>query len=335
MRLSHRTSPDGTIQPSTSARFYQFDLEKRFEAVPLQLHLGRFHNPFDVYSGYWDGMMVHYGEDGLGGGVAVGYEPALWNEGISTDKPKMSGFLDYNARGDAAEYSGAVSFHTMRPLTDLPDRTYLGLSQRLRLGSAWIRQRLQVDRSPSGSDWTLTRLQVDASLPLSGSLSAHGGWRRWRAASPVLLINRLAPQHDRANVGLSFWAAGGGFSADFSLDRPEAGEQARTVSSSLYLRRTPLLGLGFSGMASYWTRGANSSLLLAPEVRRAIGAGEIRGTYRFYQMTGDFIENRSHFADMAITFPIGAGVSARLQGFVQWGDDLSSNRILASLWKSF
>jgi len=335
MRLSHRTSPDGRVRPSTSARFYQFDLEKRFEAVPLQLHLGRFHNPFDDFSGYWDGMMVHYGEDGLGGGVALGFEPTLWNEGISTDRPKVSGFLDYNARGDAAEYSGAVSFHTLRPRNDLPDRTYLGLSQRLRLGSAWIRQRVQVDQSPTGSDWTLTRLQLDASVPLSGKLSAHGGWRRWRAAIPVLLVDQFGPQHDRANVGLSFWAVGGGFSADFSLDRPEVGEQARTVSSSFYLRRTPLLGLGFSGMASYWTRGENSSVLLSPEVRRSIGAGEIRGGYRFYQMTGDFVENRTHFADMAITFPLGAGVSARLQGFVQWGDNLSSNRILASLWKSF
>ncbi|MCJ7628085.1 MAG: hypothetical protein MUO50_06815 [Longimicrobiales bacterium] len=335
MRLSHRTSPDDAIQPVTSLRFYQLDLEKRFETVPLQLHLGRFHNPFDDYSGYWDGLMIHVGENGLGGGVAVGFEPELWNEGLSTDRPKVSGFLDYNAQGEAAEYSGALSFQTMRPQSDLPARTYLGLSQRVRVGNAWINQRLQVDRSVDGSNWTLTRLQLDASLPLSGGLSAHGGWRRWRPYSPIVLTDEAGPFHDRASVGLSYWAAGGGLSADVSLDRPEGEEEARTVSSSFYIRRTPLLGLGFSGMASYWTRGDYSSIMLSPEVRREFGRVEIRGAYRLYQTSSAFGEIRHRSADMALTLPLGSGFSARFQGFIQWGGDFTSNRVLASLWKSF
>ena len=106
MRLSHRTSPDEVIQPVTSLRFYQFDLEKRFEAAPLQLHLGRFHNPFDDFSGYWDGMMVHLGDEGLGAGVAVGFEPNLWNETFSSDLPKVSGFLDYTGRGERTDLLG-------------------------------------------------------------------------------------------------------------------------------------------------------------------------------------------------------------------------------------
>ena len=335
MRLSHRTSTDDVVQPTTSLRFYQFDLEKNFETVPVQLHLGRFHNPFDDYSGYWDGLMVHYGEEGLGAGVAVGFEPELWNEGISTERPKVSGFLDYNARGEETEYSGAFSFHTIRPENESPDRTYLGLSQRVRLGSAWIRQRLQVDQSMDGTEWTVTRLQLDASVPLSGGLSAHGGWRRWRPYYPVLPTDQIGPLRDRASLGLSYWALGGGLSADVSLDRPEVGEESRTVSSSFYLRRTPLFGLGFSGMASYWTRGENSSVLLSPEVRREFGSVEVRGAYRFYETSTGFGEIRHQSADMALSFRLGAGLSARVQGFVQWGSDLTSNRILASLWKSF
>jgi hypothetical protein len=335
MRLSHRTSPDDAVQPVTSLRFYQFDLEKRFEAVPLQLHLGRFHNPFDDYSGYWDGLMVHLGEGGLGGGVALGFEPEIWNEAVTTDRPKVSGFLDYSARGETAEYSGAVSFQAMRPRIDLPDRTYLGLSQRVRLGGAWINQRLQVERSAAGSDWTLTRLQLDASLPLSGGLSAQGGWRRWRASYSVLPTDELGPLHDRASFGLSYWARGGGFSADVALDRPDLGEGSRTVSSSFYLRRTPLLGLGFSGTASYWTRGEASSLILSPEVRRQFGRAEIRGAYRFYETSTGLGSLRHNSADVALTLPLGGGFSARLQGFVQWGADLTSNRLMLSLWKSF
>jgi len=335
MRLSHRTSPGSAVQPVTSLRFYQLDVEKRFEQVPIQLHLGRFHNPYEDYSGYWDGMMIHLGEEGLGGGFAVGYEPELWNEGVSTDRPKISGFLDYDARGEKAEYFGAVSFHTLRPQIEEPDRTFLGLSQRVRLGKAWIRQRLQVDQSLGGNDWTLTRLQLDASVPLAGGLSAHAGWRRWRSYYPILPLGDTGPQHDRASVGLSFWATSGGLSADFSMDRPEGGEEARTASSSFYLRRTPLFGLGFSGSASYWTRGESSSLLLSSEVRRDLGPVDVRGGYRFYENAGDRFESQSHFADLALTLPLGAGFSTRIQGYVQWGDDLESNRILASLRMSF
>jgi hypothetical protein len=334
-RLSHRTSPNEAIQPATSARFYRFDLEKSFETVPLQLHLGRFHNPFDDYSGYWDGLMVHYGEDGLGGGVAVGFEPELWNEGVSTQRPKVSGFLDYSARSERASYDGAFSFSALRPESGFGERTYVGLTQRVQVGGVWIRQRLQLDRSMVGSDWSLTRLQVDASLPLSEGLSAHGGWRRWRSFYTGLQADDFGPRHDRATLGLSYWSLRGGLSADVSVDRPEQGSQARTVSSSFYLRRSPLLGLGFSGMASYWTKGDLTSLLLSPEVRRSFGRSDVRAGYRFYETAGDFGEDRSHFADLSISFPLGSGLSARLHGGVQWGDRYSSNRILASLWKSF
>ena len=335
MRLSHRTSPNGSIQPTTSLRFYQFDLEKTFETVPLQLHLGRFHNPFDDYSGYWDGLMVHYGEDGLGGGVALGFEPELWNEGVSTQRPKVSGFLDYSAGGEAAEYEGAFSFSAIRPESGQNERTYVGLTQRLRLGGAWIRQRLQLDRSVDGAEWSMTRFQLDASIPLTEGLSAHGGWRRWRPFYAGLPIDPLGARQDRASLGLSYWNLAGGLSADISLDRPEEGEEARTVSSSFFVRRSPLLGLGFSGTASYWTRGEVTSLLLSPEIRRGFGRTEVRGGYRFYETAGGFGENRTHFADLSLSFPLGGGISGRLHGFVQWGDSYSSNRILASLWKSF
>ena len=113
------------------------------------------------------------------------------------------------------------------------------------------------------------------------------------------------------------------------------GEESRTVSSSFYLRRTPLLGLGFSATASYWTRGEDSSLFLSPEVRREFGRVEVRGAYRLYDTSTEFGEIHHQSADAALTFPLGRGFSARFQGFVQWGADLTSNRVLASLWKSF
>ena len=115
------------------------------------------------------------------------------------------------------------------------------------MGNAWVRQRLRVDQSADGSDWELSRLQVDASVPLSPGLSAHGGWRRWRASTSFFSAGSVAPLRDRANLGMSYWGLGGGVSVDLSMDRPEIGDQARTATASFFLRRTPLLGLGLLG----------------------------------------------------------------------------------------
>jgi hypothetical protein len=143
------------------------------------------------------------------------------------------------------------------------------------------------------------------------------------------------PLFDRANAGISYWSTAGGLSVDVSVDRPEVGDGARTVSSSFYLGSTPLFGLGFSGMASYWTRGDDSSLLLSPEVRSNLGRAQLRGAYRFYQTEGSRGHTRHQFTDLGLTLPLGAGVSARVQGSMQWGGDFTSNRIFASLWKVF
>lgn len=336
MRLSHRTSPDDLVQPVTSLRFYQLELEKRFESLPLQLHLGRFHNLFEDYSGYYDGMMVHLGEGGLGAGVALGFEPEFWSEGVSSDRPKFSGFLDYSARGEGAEYAGAISYSTLRPRSDQPDRTYVATSNRLRLGKAWFRQRLQVDQTGAAGDWKVTRLQLDATVPLSRTLSLLGGWRRWRPYFPEMVDAPFGNQHDRANAGLSFWTGEGGLSADVSVDRPgEGSEEAKTLSTSFFLRRTPLLGLGFSGMVSYWTRKESTSLILSPELWRRFGRGEVRAAYRYYGTDAGIAQIISHYADLSISFPLPRSVSIRLHGFVQWGENFSSNRVLASLSKSF
>jgi len=52
-------------------------------------------------------------------------------------------------------------------------------------------------------------------------------------------------------------------------------------------------------------------------------------------MDSGFGETLHQFADVGLTLPLGRGMQARIRGSVQWGEDFSSNRILASLWKAF
>jgi hypothetical protein len=328
-------SSDSIVQPVTSTRIYQLDLEKRFQRVPLELHLGRFSSPFDDFSGFWDGLLLRVGPEALGAGVAVGFEPRWSNEGLGTDRPKVSGFLDFDVGGETLDYSGSVTFLGIRPRDGLPDRTALGLSQRVRVGGAWLRQRLEVDRDPSGSEWNLTRIQLDGSLALVGGLEAFGGWRRWRYVPLWTQDAPLGPLENRGRIGLSYWGRVGGGSIDLSVDRPEEGAGGRALSGSLYLTRTFLPGLGVGGSASRWSRGEDVSLFLAPEVRLSMGRAALRGAYRFYRTTTRSGEITTHFGDASLTLPMGGGTYLRLQASTQWGGDLSSNRLFASIWKGF
>ena len=335
IRISHRMSSDDLVQPVTSTRFYQLDLEKRFDRVPLEMHLGRFSSPYDEFSGYWDGLLLRVGPEALGAGVAVGFEPRWSNEGFGTERPKLSGFVDFDARGERMAYSGAVSFLGIRPRDDLPDRTSLGLSQRFRVGRAWIHNRVEVDRDEAASEWNLTRLQLDGSLTLVGGLGAFAGWRRWRSLPLWNPGAVLGPQEDRGHVGLSYWGGVGGGSVDLSVNRPEEGEGGRAVSGSLYFTRTPIRGFGIGASASRWSRGEDSSLLLSPEIRLAVGPMSFRGAYRYYDNVRSVGEQKTHFTDGSLTFPLGGGAFLRVQGSTQWGGDLSSNRLFASIWKGF
>ena len=122
---------------------------------------------------------------------------------------------------------------------------------------------------------------------------------------------------------------------DFALDRPEVGEAGRSVSGSLHLPSTPIPGIGVGGMVSYWTRGEANSLLVAPELRASLGRAELRGTYRLYQTRGSYGALDSHFVDGSVTLPFGGGTYLRVMASNQWGGDLASTRLSASLWKGF
>ncbi len=333
--LAHRTSPDSMVQPVTSTRIYQFDLEKRFEVAPVEMHLGRFYNPFEEYSGFWDGLLLRLGPEAFGAGVAVGYEPDLGDEGFSSQRPKVSGFVDFDARGEALRYSGAVSFLRIRPTDGMPDRTALGLTHRLRAGAVWIYQRLVADRDLGGSGWDVTRIELDGTVPIRGGWSASAGWRRWRSLPLWDELALLGPREDRGRLGLSYWGSAGGGSVDFGIQRPEEGDTGRTVSGSLYLTRTPVLGIGFAVNGSRWSEGGDNSLLLSPELRVPLGRGDVRGSYRFYRTATRGTRVTTHFGDLSLSFPLGSGAYLRLQGSDQWGGGLSSTRLYASLWKGF
>jgi hypothetical protein len=335
LRISHRSSTDSAVRPVTSTRVYQVDLEKRFDRIPLELHLGRFYNRFEAFSGFWDGLLFRFGPRAFGGGLAIGFEPEYSNEGLDSQRPKLSGFVDFEARGEVMDYSGSLSFLGVRPRNGLPDRTVIGVSHRLQRGRAWIQHRLEVDRDATGSDWNVTRFQLDGSLDMGRGLTGFAGWRRWRAVPLWAESATLGPQEDRAHVGFSYWGSLGGGSVDYALARPEIGSSSHAISGSFHLAKTPIPNVGLGGVVSRWSRADGRSLLLAPEIRVTIGSVDFRGSFRHYRTEINNRRATTYFSDLGLFMPLSPGVRLRLQGSTQFSGDLSSTRLFASLSKGF
>ena len=153
---------------------------KTFDNAPLEFRLGRFQNPYEPYSAYWDGALMRVGgRTGPGIGVVAGFEPQRGNEGFSQDVTKVTGFADFSARGSSWSYSSDASFHVLRSDVDgLADQTFAGWSQQLSLGRMTFNQRLRVDRAAGSGEWTLAQLRVRTGVSVAGPLRLNVGYSR-------------------------------------------------------------------------------------------------------------------------------------------------------------
>jgi hypothetical protein len=137
----------GATGGDLALRIYQASLEKEFTRLPLRLQLGRFYNPYESHSGFWDGGLVRVGGEALGAGVVVGYEPDNANETFSATRPKLSGFLDLHQHRGSIRYDGDLSWHRDQPQFSTNEREYFGITQRFSWRGAFITQRAQVGMS--------------------------------------------------------------------------------------------------------------------------------------------------------------------------------------------
>jgi len=332
-RVSHRSSTGNLIEPSTSVRIYQASLEKSFQALPLNIQLGRFYNRYETYSGYWDGLLLHVGKR-FGIGAALGFEPDRLNQAFSSTLPKYSVFLDYHHHGQASSYSADVSFHQVRPEDGTPDHTF-GLSQRVRVNRFSLSQNLQVDRNPESDRWVVTRAQARASVPLGTRADFHAGYTLRQPYQFGRSIDVILFRRDHINAGLTFWVGSGTVSADVSTADQEGQGRYYNYSSSLSFPRTGLLGFGVSVAGSYWTEDTNRGLLLSPVLSRSFGVVQSRLTYQYYRSETERNTITSHAADVSLSFPLSARIRSTLRARVSQGDNLSSTGLYTSLWVAF
>jgi len=334
LQVRYRYSSDDIVEPPEAFRVYQASLEKSTRALNLQA--GRFYNPYEAFSSFWDGLLVRVGGYGFGGGVAAGFQPERANEGISTRFPKYSGFLNVATGSGSTRYQAALSVTSLRPRDSLPDHTYGAFGQRLQVGGLRLDQSIQVDRDPDSGGLTVTFLRAGASAPLTRELTVHGGYFMRRPYLFGLVQNVISSRQDRGNLGLSLWMLKGVVSGDVAVSRMADGETNYTYSTSFNFPRTGFGELGVSGAASYWSQGGDDSgLFIAPALNRFFGSVNTRLMYQLYLTESAGTPIRSHTGDLSVTFPLARQLFSTLRLRGSRGDQLDSSGLFASIWMSF
>lgn len=222
LRFAYRYSSDAAIEPEASARVYEANVGRRFGDV-AQVQVGRFYNPFERFSGYWDGVLVRFGGRDLGAGFVTGFQPELADEGFNSSLPKYTAFVDYRYRAGKLAYDGDLSFHQIQPRNGLQPHTYFGWGQRLSLGRLRLYSNLQVDRDPGDASWTVSELFVNSSLRLAERLYLDGRYSQRRPYLIWLGDRPFGERREQAGLGLTYRVLGGFLGADVTANRWEDG----------------------------------------------------------------------------------------------------------------
>jgi hypothetical protein len=335
LRASYRYDELAGGPPPVSVRAYELAAVKSFGGFPLELTLGRFSNPYERYSAYWDGALVRVGrESGLGVGVAAGFEPDLHNETFSRSLPKLTAFADFAARGGGWRYDTDASFHVARP-TGAAERRYIGWSQRLAVGRLSLDQRLRADDGTGGSPWSLTQLRLRGSLQLVRGLRLRSTYSRSEslAVLGLLAADSLAlPVRREATLGLDL----SGSAAFFSVEAGRTGRDGDSPGWSVYGNAG--VGMGAAQLllsGRRWIHGDAESWSAAPALALRWSVWEWRAGYRLYRTSDGPRDITSHAAEAQIGLLLARDTRVALRGERQWGESLRGTRLALSLWRSF
>lgn len=334
-RATYRYSDPEIVQPDLSVRVYQLSVAKEFDHAPIQFRLGRFYNPYELYSGYWDGALLRVGGRGFGVGVVAGFQPDRANEGPSTDLPKYTAFADYAVGRGAVRYSGDLSFHQVKPKGEYLDHTFAGWSQALRVGGFRLTSDLQVDRDPELSEWKVTRARVTGAIPVARGFTLSGRYAHDRPYFLFRTSDFLPFARDQVGGGFDWFGGNASLRADVTANRFDDGGWSMSYGGSFGFQRTAVLGLGLNAGGTYWTLDTGAALQAFGDLTRRFGRVDVRGSYQFYRTEWDPTAVVTHTGALSLIVPLGARLYTMLQARSQQGSNLVSNSIQFSLWTSF
>ncbi|MDX1395301.1 MAG: hypothetical protein R3195_12970 [Gemmatimonadota bacterium] len=332
-RGSYRyASPDAAAQPM-SIRLYSASIDKRFSTLPLHLRAGRFYNPYESYSGYWDGGLVRIGGRRAGIGALAGFQPYRWDQKFTTELPKLSVFADFSAGGGRTSYDIDLSGHRVDPRNGLERHTFAGLSQILRHDGLRLSQDLQVDENPETGEWEVTRFHVNASVRASARVDVRAGLSRRRTYRLWESVDVIDYARDRAKLGLAVRSGRSAFVGDVGLVRVDDGDVGPAVSGSIHL---PFPGpLGLTAAGSFWKGDRHEALALQPGLSATWSRVRVNAGYRYYRYDYEVSGTLTHAVQTGVSIGLDDGFALLLNGTGQWGEGLRAVRLYSSISKSF
>lgn len=334
MRAAYRYGSDGLIEPAASVRVYELDAEKRFDALPLRIQLGRFFSPYEAFSGYWDGLLMRVGNDAFGVGGVVGVEPDRWNQSFSTNRPKATGFVDLRAGGSARGIEADFAVTQVRPEDGRLDQLYVGSSGRLWVGGVGLAHTVQLDRAESG-EWIISDMLVQSSIALSRSLEVHGKWSR-REPNYFWLDDPFSYRRDDYSAGTTVRWRGGSVLADVGAHQADGDSTwTRSASTALRLNSVSRAQLGMRFALGVWDAPIGRIGTASLAMDRVVGSAWFSGGYRLYRSEGGWQDLTTHQVDATASWTLPDGV--RLTGLASTmvGSGVLQQRVQLGVSRSF
>ncbi len=329
IRVSRRINSGNLIQPATLVRVYQASVSRSFQSIRVEA--GRFYNPYERFSGYWDGLKVHFGSRGLGGGIIAGFEPSRSDAQFSSEMPKATFFLNYGLRTRAVRYTATASFNQLSPTGDYRDHTFMGWTQSLRVSGFRLSQDVQMDRHPLRHSWILSRMQVRASAPIVNHLQLLGRFSLQQPYSVTNLSRTFGTRRDQANLGLSYFGRGKTAGLNVTSNSYPGSPTSYTYSTYFNIPSTRFFGLGVSGNASYWHRTSFTTWFVSGGLQKTIGKARASLQYSQYQSDTGVLRLVTHSVMASLNLPLSRRIYSSIQMRTQIGKYLTSTSLFTSL----
>jgi hypothetical protein len=343
LRAAYRTADPVPFDQPADVRVYRLGIEKAFDAVPLTLYAGRFYNPYDRFSGYWDGLSVHVGDRERGVGIAAGFQPSASNEAPSGDLPKYTVFGHTAFDVEGARVDGTLLAGQVLPRSDsMQARSFVGVQQSAQARGFSLSAEALADRDPLTEGWTLSRLGARLNVTAAPGLRlrAYALSRRpyFFFGDQQVLLGRST----RLGGGATLSLRGGPLPnttlrADLSTASTEGQPATVTTGGGLSISRLPGLGLGLNADATVWTQndplGARRGVYGGGGLTRSFGSVYVQAGYRYQQSpltAGEALV--THGLDALVQVPLTPRLALTLQASTQFGDRLSSTRFYSALW---
>ena len=313
-------------------QLYQASLEGDIKPAGMHYQLGRFYNPYESHSGYWDGMLLRVGSSRMGAGIVAGYTPAHGNQTVTSVSPKFSAFVDAHARNGRFRYDVDVSAHQQSNVFVASDHQFVGVSQSIGYGRAYFTQRAQFGKTAGQLE--LWQAQFTGSAVVAGPLSLNA---RFTTERNDLYLGGTAPDLGRRTR----WSAGAVLSGKAGFANLEAGSvdsglgsKATIGSANFFLPRALLIaGIGFSGNVT--RDDAFTSTFFAPYLERYSGRMRARLGASYFRTDYGTTVFEQKGGDATLTFPVGKRSEIAWTATATSGSNLRTARTGISFWQSF